>query len=1287
MYNLTDITPLSETASEEDNDLEQAQRDKDMQKNLALIAKYFKKIYKPTNNNLRTSSNSKKKNVDTTSRFKNDNQSGQFGNHRMVNVAAARENVGSKLKRVKDFAYHKEKMLLCKQAEQGVPLQAEQYDWLAKMNEEVDEQELEAHYSYMAKIQEVPTADSCTDSERVEQVQNEAGYNVFANYLQHSEQSESVSNTCLVETDDSNVIPDSLDMCEDDIQNERNDTKQAEFEKFKAFNDRTIDYEKLEHMEILIQTCLMPLAIKTQSDSLKFVHELKQEMHADLKYVESLEKEIDELESDKAEFSDMYDVIFQECVSKDVTCSYLQSLSDLDALAELQYMYFHKVKECDHTGCIDSRKSTSGGIQFLGDKLVSWMLKKQNCTAMPSVEAEYVALSASCAQVMWMRTQLQDYRFNYNKIPLYCDSQSAIAISGNLVQHSRTKHIHTLYHFIKEQVENDIIELYFVRTEYQLADMFTKALPEDRFKYLVRRIAYKSFLIFQMDVKMTFHNGPLKEEVYVAQPDGFVDPDHPEKVYRLRKALYGLNRFEMSLKGEMKFFLGLQIHQSPSGIFINQAKYTLEILHKHGMDKGQNIGTPMATKPKLDADLSGNPVDQTDYLVKLDADHAGCIDSLKSTSKGIQFLGDKLVSWMSKKQNCTAMSSAEAEYVALSASYAQGRMLTKIELALEQSQQGASNDVLSHHQTRQQLAADLEMCMYALTVSTAEPKNIKESMADSAWIEATQEELHQFGRLQDEDQTLIRNKARLVAKGYAQEEGIDFEESFAPVARLEAVWIFIAYAAHKFVDPDHPEKVYRLRKALYVLKQAPRVWYDELSMFLTSKGFTKGLQIHQSPSGIFINQAKYTLNKLYKHGMDKGQNIGTPMATKPKLDADLSGNPVDQTDYHSKIRSLMYLTSSRPDIVQADSSFELTAFSDANHAGCTDSRKSTSGGIQFLGDKLVSWMSKKQNCTAMSSAEAEYVALSASCAQVMWMRTQLQDYGFNYNKIPLYYDSQSAISHHQTRRQLATDTKMCMYALTVSTAEPKKIKEAMAESTWIEAMQEELHQFDRLQMDVKTTFLNGPLKEEVYVVQPDGFVDLDHPEKVYRLRKALYGLKQAPRAWYDELSTFLTSKGLTKGDKLVSWMSKKQNCTAMSSAEAEYVVLSASCAQVMWMRTQLQDYGFNYNKIPLYYMFTKALPEDRFKYLVRRIDPSRAIIKQDNNLLPILKCEELHQFDRLQVWELVDKPFGKSIIRLKWLWKNKKDEDQTVIHNKARLVAKGYAQEDFKGSFTPVARL
>ncbi|GJZ23450.1 integrase, catalytic region, zinc finger, CCHC-type containing protein [Tanacetum coccineum] len=194
IYSTVDACKTLMTSSEEDSDPEQAQRDKDMQKNLALIAKYFKKIYKPTNNNLRTSSNSRNKNVDTSPRYKNDNQTRQFRNQRTVTVAGARVTVGSQVvqqtgiqcfnckefshfakeckkpKMAKDYTYHKEKMLLCKQAEKGVPLQAEQADWLADTDDEIDEQELEAHYNYMAKIQEVPTADSGTDTEPLEQV-------------------------------------------------------------------------------------------------------------------------------------------------------------------------------------------------------------------------------------------------------------------------------------------------------------------------------------------------------------------------------------------------------------------------------------------------------------------------------------------------------------------------------------------------------------------------------------------------------------------------------------------------------------------------------------------------------------------------------------------------------------------------------------------------------------------------------------------------------------------------------------------------------------------------------------------------------------------------------------------------------------------------------------------------------------------------------------------------------------------------------------------------------------
>nr|GEU52006.1 retrovirus-related Pol polyprotein from transposon TNT 1-94 [Tanacetum cinerariifolium] len=208
----------------------------------------------------------------------------------------------------------------------------------------------------------------------------------------------------------------------------------------------------------------------------------------------------------------------------------------------------------------------------------------------------------------------------------------------------------------------------------------------------------------------------------------------------------------------------------------------------------------------------------------------------------------------------------------------------------------------------------------------------------------------------DELGGILKNKARLVARGYREQKGIDFEESFAMIAILEAIRIFLAYVAHKnmdvhqidvkttflngilreevyvsqpdgFVDPDNPNHVYKLKKALYVLKQAPR--------------------ISQSPRGIFINQSKYALESLKKYGFESCNPVDTPMVEKCKLDKDKEGKAVDLLHYR-----------------------------DADHAGCQDTRCSTSGSLQFLGDRLISWSSKRQKSVAISSTEAEYIALS-----------------------------------------------------------------------------------------------------------------------------------------------------------------------------------------------------------------------------------------------------------------------------------------------------------------------
>ncbi|GJS99586.1 hypothetical protein Tco_0820756 [Tanacetum coccineum] len=283
----------------------------------------------------------------------------------------------------------------------------------------------------------------------------------------------------------------------------------------------------------------------------------------------------------------------------------------------------------------------------------------------------------------------------------------------------------------------------------------------------------------------------------------------------------------------------------------------------------------------------------------------------------------------------------------------------------------------------------------------------------------------------------------------ADRKEIDFEESFGTIELRKQV----TKPTNGFVDePYYPDKVLPSQESIIrSQKQHQERGNDELSNFPRIRRILKSKdsqKIHQSPRGIFINQAKYAQEILKKHGMTSCDSIGTPMATK-HLDADLSGTPVDQTKYRSMVGALMYLTASRPDIVHAtcycaryqakptekhltavkrifrylkdsinmglwypkDTGFELTAFSDSDHAGCLDSRKSTSGGIQFLGgDKLVSWSSKKQDCTSMSSAEAEYVSLSACCAQVLWLRTQLTDYGFHFDKIPMYCDSKAAIA-------------------------------------------------------------------------------------------------------------------------------------------------------------------------------------------------------------------------------------------------------------------------------------
>ncbi|GJT42038.1 retrovirus-related pol polyprotein from transposon TNT 1-94 [Tanacetum coccineum] len=254
--------------------------------------------------------------------------------------------------------------------------------------------------------------------------------------------------------------------------------------------------------------------------------------------------------------------------------------------------------------------------------------------------------------------------------------------------------------------------------------------------------------------------------------------------------------------------------------------------------------------------------------------------------------------------------------------------------------------------TKKQLQTDAMWCYFDAFLTLVEPKNFKQAMTEQSWINAMQEEIHEFERLQIWELVPCPKKVM-------KEEGIDFEESFTPVARIEAICIFVANAANKNMT----------------------IFQMDVKMAFLNGELKEEVYVSQ-PEG-FVDQDNPSQVYKLKKAFD---SVDTPMVEKNKLDEDLQGTPVDATLYRGMIGSLMYLTSN------------------ADHAGCQDTRCSTSGSAQFLGDKLVSWSSKKQKSTAIS------MQLLYACAQILWMRSQLTDYGFQFNKVLLYCDNKSVIA-------------------------------------------------------------------------------------------------------------------------------------------------------------------------------------------------------------------------------------------------------------------------------------
>nr|GEU37716.1 hypothetical protein [Tanacetum cinerariifolium] len=1075
------ITPPSKLDYEEDIDPEQAQRDKDI-------------------------------------------------SQRTVNVVGARENEYGKPKRVKDSVYHKEKMLLCKQAEKGVPLQAEKSDWLADTDEEIDEQELETHYSntcLVEKDESDVTSDSpdmCENDIQTDQNaedEHDALANLIANLKLDVDENKKIqkqlkkANTSLaheleqcksilVETsktlEESNSVRDS---CLVALQ-----TKQTEFEKYKAvmtvlltmtnvntiqtihmlapkgptFNGRPTfanpmylkkaqsekpylyeipndqsdptnrlvpnreetltlaeesrsklnkdfvrpyDYTKLNSLYEIFKPApqgnheqlahanevrkkmwrksfvkVKPYIFKnidflpTQNDSLAFVHELKQEMHADLKYVESLEKEINDLESDKAEFSNMYDTILQECVSNDVMCTYLHSLSDLDAHTKLKCLYLHKVKEGD---CLAQKLSKQ--TKYVSKEVYKLLrsfakLEKHSISLELALQQcqEQLQNDTVCneqASNVFRKEREQYFKIQDLKSQLQ-DKNIAICELKKLIDKCKekfVKFVETKFDkpsVVRQPNAQRIPKPSLLGKPAPFSDSLerkyfskTKSVPETNVSEGLSKLSLHRFYLKQQGKLPRHRSNQMKEKVVPNNSQMKLKKtkveDHP-RIPSISNKTKSVTACNESLNSRT---LNVNVVCATCGkclVDSNHFACVTKILNDvNARTKKPYTKIVPSSKGRLNLlhmDLCGPmrvaSINGKKYILVIVDDYSRYTWTLflRSKDETPEVLKDFLKMIQRNLQALVISIRADRGTKFLNKTLHAFFKEEGIEHQTSTPQTPEQNGIVERRnctlvkplQTRRQLATDPEMCMFALTMSTAEPKNIKEAMADSAWTKAMQEELHQFDDSKTEYQLadmftkalpedrfkylvrridecdkgrmltkieltleqsqqgvsndvlvktnefggVLKNKARLVAQGFRQEEGINFKESFAPVSRIEAIRIFIANAAHKnitifqmdvkmaflngklkeevyvsqpegFVDQDNPSHVYKLKKALYGLKQAPRAC----------------------------------------------DFVDTPLVEKSKLDEDLQGKPVDATLYHGMIGSLMYLTSSRPDLTYA----------------------------------------------------------------------------------------------------------------------------------------------------------------------------------------------------------------------------------------------------------------------------------------------------------------------------------------------------------------------------------
>ncbi|GJR23807.1 retrovirus-related pol polyprotein from transposon TNT 1-94 [Tanacetum coccineum] len=1017
-------------------------------------------------------------------------------------------------------------------------------------------------------------------------------------------------------------------------------------------------------MEILIKTCLMPLALKIQNDSFVFVHELKQEMHADLKYVESLEKEVDELKYDKAEFSNMYDMLLQECVSNDVMCSYLHSLSDLDAHTELQCLYLHKVKECE---CLAQklskqtesvRKELKKLIKRCKGKYVETMFDKPSIVRQPnaqripkpsvlgkptpfldSLERKHFSkkksvpktnasegLSKPITTQNLPQTAMQSVRnTNVIKPGMYrIDTRTTqtrapqllhTSINTNPRMSTSTEANHRTNvsrpHLRSTQMKDKVVP-----NTSQVK--FKKTKVEDHHRISSNSNQTKSVIAFNDSLKSrtlnvnvvcatcgklpistrkpksqanksvaTLRKKTVASEITIQNSKSYYWMLYEKLIVQLilfivdsgctkhmRGNLSLLCNFVEKYLGTVRFgndqFAPILSYGDlvQGNITINRVYY-IEGLNHNLFSVGQFCDVDMEVAFRIST-LSHLNFDYINLLSKKDV-----VIGLPK----FKYVKDQLC------YSCEVSKAKRSSFKTKAVPRSKGRLnLLHMDLC-------GPMRVASINGKKYILVIVDDYSRYTWTLFLRFKGETPEVLKD--FLTMIQRNLQApVISVRTDRGTEFLNKT---LNAFFKEEGIEHQTSNPRTPEQNGV-----------VERQNCTLVEAARTMLSASKLLLFFWAEAIATACYTQNRSIIISTHDKIAYHVINDRKPSIKHLHTFGCtcyltSDGENLDK-MKEKgdPCILVGYSTQSKGYRIYNKRTRLIVESIHLRFDEIKVMS--ETSVANDTS--GLVTQRQKASDYDNFdpvpqlqkvypstditvlpqqeldllfgpLYDEFFNTDTSRVNKSSSptDNSDQQHIQTSRNIHPTSEPSTPTNVHAEEnkYNQAndteheftnpfctPVHEVAKSSLRNIvQTRRQLATDPEMCMFALTVSTAEPKNIKEVMADSIWIEAMQEELHEFDRLQvwelvdkpfgkneegidfeesfapvarleavrifvahaahksfliyqMDVKTTFLNGPLKKEVYVAQPDGFVDPDHPEKVYRLKKALYGLKQDP---------------------------------------------------------------------------------------------------------------------------------------------------------------------------------